>query len=233
MRSTPGRPSGPACFIASWHSATRQAASVGSPRTPQLLRPSGCGWALPARRLPRSTACNLSNEGPSTSSAPDCSARPTGAQPTPVMSMRPEAVITRCKVISPRVGEPVLSDAMTDDDPSVSADASFSQHGRGGGGHLRQGRHRQCGLGFLQPTQQRVQHHHAANDDGVQRSRRRLGHRGPRTIRRPARSPTDRPLARQALQRLISWSARHRRLARATTGRRIGRQLRTQRHDRR
>ena len=39
--------------------------------------------------------------------------------------MRPEAVITRWTVISPRVSVPVLSEAMTEADPSVSTDASF------------------------------------------------------------------------------------------------------------
>ena len=40
-------------------------------------------------------------------------------------SLRPDAVITRCTVISPRVSVPVLSDAMTEADPSVSTEASF------------------------------------------------------------------------------------------------------------
>ena len=38
--------------------------------------------------------------------------------------MRPEVVITRCTVISPRVSVPVLSDAMTEAEPSVSTEAS-------------------------------------------------------------------------------------------------------------
>lgn len=41
------------------------------------------------------------------------------------MSTRPQAVITRCTVISPRVRVPVLSVAMTEAEPRVSTEASF------------------------------------------------------------------------------------------------------------
>ena len=49
----------------------------------------------------------------------------SGAYPTPLMLMSPEAVITRSMVISARVRVPVLSEQMTEAEPSVSTDDRF------------------------------------------------------------------------------------------------------------
>ena len=58
--------------------------------------------------------------GPAPSSAPARSTRPSGAYPTPLTWVSPEAVITRSMVISERVSVPVLSEQMTEAQPSVS-----------------------------------------------------------------------------------------------------------------
>jgi hypothetical protein len=64
--------------------------------------------------------------GPLVSFAP-CSATtlPSDTYPTPVIRAWPEAVITRGTVISDLVSVPVLSEAMTEAEPSVSTEDSF------------------------------------------------------------------------------------------------------------
>jgi hypothetical protein len=64
--------------------------------------------------------------GPLVSFAP-CSATtlPSGTYPTPVIRAWPEAGITRGTVISDLVSVPVLSEAMTEAEPSVSTEDSF------------------------------------------------------------------------------------------------------------
>ena len=80
---------------------------------------------MPARLPPLSTTTFSSRSGPAANSAPSCSTRPWGAYPTPVTWVPPEALITRSIVISDRVRVPVLSEAMTEAEPSVSTDDSF------------------------------------------------------------------------------------------------------------
>jgi hypothetical protein len=92
------------------------------PQSPPVVLRS---WALPARLPPLQHGLQLRvQRADGCKSAPACSARPRGIAHAGDVAA-PEAVITRCTVISPRVSVPVLSDAMTEADPSVSTEASF------------------------------------------------------------------------------------------------------------
>ena len=102
--------------------ATMRAPSVGSPCTSH--RPSCSRMvalltrsaAVRARRISRCTS-------PSTGPPPSVSSVPTGSYPVPPTCTLPLAVTMRRTVISLRVSVPVLSDAMTVADPSVSTAA--------------------------------------------------------------------------------------------------------------
>ncbi len=104
--------------------ATISAPSVGSPCTVQ--RPSrSCSTALLARSATISARVSSVRSAPS---MPPPSARataPSGAYPVPAKSTRPLAVTTLRTVISLRVRVPVLSEAMTVAEPSVSTAARW------------------------------------------------------------------------------------------------------------
>ncbi len=105
-------------------SATRNAASVGSPRMDHTP-PS---WRKPASlaRLPATSTAPTSSTRPgSASGRPSTRSSPSGRYPLPVTSTSPEGVTTFSMVISFRVRVPVLSEHTTEADPNVSTDDSF------------------------------------------------------------------------------------------------------------
>ena len=108
----------------SLRSATRNAASVGSPCTlHEPSEPSTSSASLD--RLPAASTKRTSSS--STGSSRRCASTrisPSGEYPEPVTSTSPVAVTIRSMVISLRVNVPVLSEQMTDADPSVSTDDS-------------------------------------------------------------------------------------------------------------
>jgi hypothetical protein len=76
---------------------------------------------------------------------------------------------------------------------------AIAQHGQGGGGHLRQCRHRLRRLGFLKPAQHGVQHDHKQDDDGVQRPARRAW------LAPPLKPPRGQGNERRRRQQVNQW----------------------------
>ena len=102
----------------SLRAATRKAASVGSPWICQV--PSRCVSCASLATDPATRARRASSRVRSTS--PSTVTSPTGAYPVPPSTTLPEAVTTSRSVISLRVRVPVLSEQITDTEPSVSTE---------------------------------------------------------------------------------------------------------------
>jgi len=95
--------------------------STGSISPPNPMRASLMRW-LRARSLHAVTLSAIASTPMASNGSTGVLGTSLGGVATPMLSLRLEAVITHCTVISPRVSVPVMSDAMMNADPSVSTD---------------------------------------------------------------------------------------------------------------